>query len=333
MKKYNMVISIPVHEKSETVIDTIINFKHYNANTAIVLHISKIFNYQDSLIKESEFYDILNKIEDVYINPEHMVTDRYTLAKIHVSNFQYIVGVADFYYYVMAASNMLFIRSNMFDYFKSMQYEATGGYLDIKKTPEWPQSVCLRDKAYLSFLNKTGINSPMGGQIDGSVYNKEMMQTMADTISAYFDFEERSENYATEEVLFPTIAYSFFHDAKKQMLNITYMNWEYNLLVFEHQLVGLAEKYFSVKRVPRELNDDLRTFIRDYYMNGYHQFSEKYLKAYLRSKPKKVIILKDFVRYVFVKIKHPFDRLFLRAKKFVKNILAKKRCFQLMKIS
>lgn len=72
--KYSIVFSIPVHEKFEVIVDQIININHFNPNCAIVLHLSKKFDYTGTAMSEEQFRQIVNSFENVFINENRLDT-------------------------------------------------------------------------------------------------------------------------------------------------------------------------------------------------------------------------------------------------------------------
>lgn len=70
----NNMISVPVHERAEVVIDQICNYKFFCPDCEIVLHISNGFNWKDSLIKEEDFLSVLGEFENVFVNPTRLNT-------------------------------------------------------------------------------------------------------------------------------------------------------------------------------------------------------------------------------------------------------------------
>ena len=106
--KYNIIFSIPIHEKLEVVLDQVYNFKCFNPKSAIVFHISKGFNYQDSHITKSRFEEEIKQIGDVYINPESVRTGFADIIQAHISNFKYISSILDFDYFSLLLLHKLF---------------------------------------------------------------------------------------------------------------------------------------------------------------------------------------------------------------------------------
>ncbi|WP_295095950.1 hypothetical protein, partial [Ruminococcus sp.] len=111
--KYNIVFSIPIHEKFEVVLDQIINFFHFNPDCAIVYHISQGFNYKTSQLSKEEFVKAIDIIGNVYINPESVRTGGADIIQAHLSNFKYIASVVDFVFFSMCSSNELFIKAGL----------------------------------------------------------------------------------------------------------------------------------------------------------------------------------------------------------------------------
>ena len=109
-----IAISIPVHEKKDVVLDQIMNIKFYIENPVIVLHISKDF-YEN---EHGDFHE-LKEIKNVYINPENLETGWGNILLTHVSNYYYIKGMVEFDYFILHASNDMYLKTGIEDYIKS----------------------------------------------------------------------------------------------------------------------------------------------------------------------------------------------------------------------
>lgn len=81
----NNIISIPVHERAEVVIDQICNYKLFCPDCGIVLHISNGFNWKDSLFNEKDFLSVLSTFENVFVNPTRLDTAFADIVHTHVS--------------------------------------------------------------------------------------------------------------------------------------------------------------------------------------------------------------------------------------------------------
>ena len=80
MKK--VLVSLAVHEKPDVIKDQIKNFKFFLKNVVFILHVSK--SYFDKYNIEE-----LKGIEDVYINPENLITKWGNIVSTHISNYNY----------------------------------------------------------------------------------------------------------------------------------------------------------------------------------------------------------------------------------------------------
>ena len=77
-----ILVSLAVHEKPDVIIDQIENFKYFLENVCFILHVSKSY---------FEKYEIekLQNIENVYLNPENLVTKWGNIISTHISNYNY----------------------------------------------------------------------------------------------------------------------------------------------------------------------------------------------------------------------------------------------------
>lgn len=95
---------------------------------------------------------------------------------------------------------------------------------------------------------------------------------MADQIKRYYDFEGMTDKYQSEEIIFITVAVNYLLEQGKmdRLYDDTciYMNWHMGLRVFIIQLKSIAKKYYGVKRVPREVDADIRIYLREWWRGG-----------------------------------------------------------------
>ena len=262
----NNMISIPVHEKTEVVIDQIINYKTFLPNCGIVLHISKSFNYNDSFHNENEFMFILSTFENVFINPKHLDTSFADIVHTHVANFEYVSQVTDFEYFSMVASNDLFVRHMP----EIKEYDANFTDDVFVEMKDWPWYERTYHDEYLryivNYLNGN-ISDIRMSQIEGSFYKKELFQQIVDIINKVYNYEEvLTKNriiYPREEVYYPTIANILSKGLKNKNLNYTFVAWNNpNYLPTNQEIIDIAqgkiEGKYSIKRVLRTINDPVR---------------------------------------------------------------------------
>lgn len=272
MEKVDIVFSVLAHEKAETLIDTIVNIKHYNENCGIIIHISSAFDWDGSMIDEETFYRAVGEMELVWINPQHVRSCRNILAKLHILNFDYVKKVCEFKFFSLMASNCAFIKSGVADFMSRNDYLAAFDYFNIENKGSWEWNCCLKEKQYNKLLSGINAKGAFGGQVEGSIYSFKLFEYVADQIKRYYDFEEMTDKYQSEEIIFITVAVNYLlEQGKMEYLyddTCIYMNWHMGLRVFIIQLKSIAKKYYGVKRVPREVDADIRIYLREWWRGG-----------------------------------------------------------------
>lgn len=196
-----IVISIPVHEKPDVIIDQIQNIKKYFVNAVIVLHISRSFfrNYSA---------DSLYGLSDVYINPQNLETAWGNIIMTHVSNFEYISGLIDFDYFLMHSSNDMYVRYGVENYIS--KYDAGFCRREVlqKYSMWWPGEAAWNDRQLRNIMQKIGQTRIFATQIEGSFYTKKLAQKIMKIIKENYMPSRNDTPYTREEVYFSTIASS-----------------------------------------------------------------------------------------------------------------------------
>ena len=269
-RKYNILFSIPVHEKPEVVIDMIINIQKFNPNCCIVLHLSRDFSFDSKYIKKEQFIHSIESMNDVLVNPNRLRSGYEDIIQCHISNYRYACEKIDFEYVVFAASNELFFRQGLWN--EISKYDCGPKYsVVVDNNTTWIQGIhALQDYDFINELKKKRINQIYGGQFEGSFIKKNMMQRICDEIDSFYDYKSMTVKYAREEIFFYTFLYAFFPDANYKNEYTTYMNFYNNLNVSVSEAMNLVkgvDGFFSLKRVPRQINDEVRRFIREYIGN------------------------------------------------------------------
>ena len=282
----NKMISIPVHEKTEVIIDQIVNYKHFCPDCGIVLHISKGFNFKDSFHTEKEFLFILSTFKNVFVNPIRLDTAFADIVHTHLSNFKYISSIVDFEYFCLNASNDLFVRK--MPIIKDWDFNCP--YVEARYTESWNEYI-YRDEYLERILNYFGKNKSdiQKSQIEGSFYRKDLFQKMSDVINAFYNYEEilkigreKRNVYPREEVYFPTVVHLLHGQTKNCNLCYTFVGWEdpyFRPTMPEiHQIAqGKMRGRYSVKRIGRNINDPVRFHISTF-IGNYRDTSIDYIK-------------------------------------------------------
>lgn len=267
----NNIISIPIHEKAEVVIDQICNYKFFCPDCGIVLHISKGFNWKDSLLSEKEFLVIVNTFENVFVNPTRMNTVFADILHTYISNFEYVSKIVEFEYFSFGASNDLFVRpmppisdcDANFNVHFFLKQTNLGWYPKVFKDKYLPK--------ILEYLG-ADMNDVIKCQVEGSFYRKECFQEIVDIINKFYDHEAVADKskviFAREEIYCQTIFHILNKTRSWKIVHPNYTNvfWgNRGYLPTEQQIVDIAQgkvqgKY-AVKRVLRNIDDPARFYI------------------------------------------------------------------------
>lgn len=265
----NNIISIPVHEKTEVVIDQIINYRYFCPNFGIVLHISKGFDFEHSFHTEKEFMFILSTFDNVFVNPNRLDTLFADIVHTHIANFEYISKLVDFEYFSLGASNDLFVRSmpNINEWevnFNEGVFETAKAYMWYKhgKNDEYLKRLV----DYLGGANEDVILS----QIEGTYFKKEIFGQIVETINKVYNYREVLQNkriiYPREEIYYPTVAHLINKNFKNRKIPYSLLTWgNPGCLVGEKDIAdiiaGSKEGKYNVKRITRNINHFMRFYI------------------------------------------------------------------------
>lgn len=194
-----IVVSIPVHEEPDVVKNQIENFKKYIKDVIIVLHVSKSFF-------ENYSVDKIGTYPSVYINPTHLDTKWASIIQTHLSNFRYICTQLDFDYFVLHASNDMYIRAGFNEYISHFDAGFNIRKVINRNSHWWPGNLALKDTQLKQAMNACGQTMIIASQVESSFYKKSLMKQIADIIEIYYDPTVENLVYPREEVYFSTIA-------------------------------------------------------------------------------------------------------------------------------
>ncbi|MCR4901352.1 MAG: hypothetical protein K6A23_00720 [Butyrivibrio sp.] len=272
-KEYKNVISIPVHEKPEVIIDLLCNIKKYTKNTAVVLHVSKGFNWNSLYLNKEKFIRSIEEMEDVYINPEHLDTKWAGIIQTHISNFKYMDSNIDFENFVLMASNQLLISYDMDKWIGNNII----GVRNWQKLDVWDwvfKSKALNDKCFQNILKEINTENIFLCVPEGSFYNRKIFEKIVEIVDTYYVFDIEEETYPREEVYIPTIALSMVEEEKVRKGIFT--EWIDGSLISGKLSKIIESGQISVKPVTRDLYTDNRIYLRQVYNGGYFDMVKKY---------------------------------------------------------
>jgi len=283
-----VIFSILVHEKLDVVLNQISNFIKFNPKCLIIVHLSRSF--RADLGDEIEKMSSLNH---VIINNKSIRTGRGDNSQFyaHFSNLLLLKKNRIVFDYVcFHASNDMFVKQGLADYMSNFET----GFAFFKVRSTWHQGRHARkDRILLKALKKLDLDveSIKGSQLEGSFMCYDVCEKFMALISknrlnrnsrihelirVIRDFNKKKNLffpvlpegmlYAKEEVYFPTFSYLF---STKNGSPYVFINWDNELRVTEADILRIIDAdykemktaNFAVKRVERDMNDPIRTFI------------------------------------------------------------------------
>jgi hypothetical protein len=182
-----LCISIPVHEQLIVVFDQIDNLRAFlPADTIIVLHVSQSF---------CDAQVVANMMpEGVYVNPTQLQTEWGDVMPQHHSNFRFIREIETFDYFVIHASNDMFVLPGAAEYIATADMGVQQHHLQppVEHEP-------LRRMA-----TDIGAGGIFHSQTEGTWYRSDLFAEMVEIIDKYWP--ANSDMKAPEEYFYPTIA-------------------------------------------------------------------------------------------------------------------------------
>ena len=290
------ICSITAHESPEVLVDQCQNFLYFNPFLTIIIHLNK--EARPMFEKSTKLQAFLEQNPQVIINPESLSTSVYsfTHTKAHLSN---VILARELFTncetIIFHASNSLYLKNGLESLTKAFSsscalYSETGEFSIAADFGFWKL-----EESFYSKLPKSAIKY---GLIEGSFYDFRKFNSVVDFIlelpDSYF-----SGAKAWEEILFASIYFYLFPDLSnhsfsncegmflrelttgfiEQVINTPFDTIEVckpktPLERFEYRhknpsktYEDFASSWLSIKRVAREYNNPIRTYIRDRFNN------------------------------------------------------------------
>lgn len=175
-RQVKAIISIPVHERPDVILDQIANINRFFPEADIVLHVSAAY------FEKYEIKPIMGQ-RGVFINPEHMKTGWGNIFLTHVSNFEYIESLGyDYDYFVFHSSNDMYVRSGAAQYIQKYDAGFNLHYLTQKYTYWWPCACAWEDPGLEACMEEIGQTRIVATQVEGSFYKMDIARTIMQTI-------------------------------------------------------------------------------------------------------------------------------------------------------
>lgn len=273
-----IVTSLSAHESELALLDQCFNYFHVGDVDAIVVHINPYSAFSRELflrlVHASPFADRI--FVNSFATGDQRVSKKYVLAgsvlhRAHISNFQFMDALVDFDIFCLDASNTLLLKTGLRQF-----CEAGEAIQRCVMNPQWIWSEDVNTDAALRFFGE----SLCVGQHEGSVYARDSMRKMVRVVLAYeralAQQEGRGEGFAAyprEEIVLPS-AYNKAVGGDPRPEPYVYISVErdidlhWSVAQVDEVLSGkapLPEMKYSIKRVPRDMNDSVRIHIGNYF--------------------------------------------------------------------
>lgn len=297
----DLLFSIPVHEKQDIVNNQIENIFNFNPNCKIILHINESFLS----------FDInLSNYKNLFFNKSNIKYNRGgDLLAFHISNFNYCINNnINFKFFIITASNELFIKKGSIDYIK--KYKNGLQIVKNDNNDEWHNFNKNLQNNYIikNLFQLINSNILCGGQTEGQFFEKNIFKNISDLYLKITNNNDYLLEFEAEEIIPATI----FNTLNLEYNNpITLQNYSNNINFTINYIKNLinnnlkiedktiknqlysphinldSENIYSIKRVDRTFNK-----IRNYLTkNGIILNKEDYLlETYYYSNNSSIII-------------------------------------------
>lgn len=194
-------ISIPIHERSDVVVDQMQNFEKYFPEAKVVLHISKRADFSVCKLREKL---IEANLKNTIINPEQVETKWGSIIQAHIENIRYIISLGNAEKIIFHSSNDMLIQEGVFEYVKNKKNIFHQRYIK-PHTLWWVGRRSLKDNFVSNYFN----HNFMASQIEGSMYEIEFLKKCLEELDKNPEFFNSKLFYPREEIFFSSFALKF----------------------------------------------------------------------------------------------------------------------------
>lgn len=271
-----VAISLTVHENYDVVIDQIKNIRHFVKSPIIVVHVNKDSEELFNNIKQNIGYIRNHICADFFLTEKRVVTskDSYCLDIAHVNNYELLDNIGiDYDYFLLEASNSLFVRHDVEIFLEKYDAGNSLRLIDSDDKGFWTDRV--RNHELYTMFSKKLLSSENGliykSIHEGSFYKKNIakevmhiVKLMRELCVLFHDFP----SYPTEEFWF-SLALKYLKDKNPELKisqTLNFMPWQRNLswsVKEVEEFLAQQTHHVSIKRINRNYDDEVRTFIRN----------------------------------------------------------------------
>lgn len=271
--------SITCHESVECVVDQIKNFSFFCEKSIFVVHANLASEnlYNQLLMLDYEFWGLDRK--RILINPIRFDTSKesYSLHLAHLSNFNLLIkNNHDFEFFLLEASNSLFVRHGLEEYISEFDVGIGQGTI----TPSWQEKMVNHHTVKEFLKEKSGIDLSSEGLLikgchEGSFYRREVATELFTLIAELEDRCSKANDkpmYPTEELWFQ-VCFAVMRKLRtfKVAKTITHMPWDKNLTWSVKEIEScikddsLPAGKFLIKRIERDIANPERVYLKKHF--------------------------------------------------------------------
>jgi len=265
---YDIVYSITFHESPLCMLDTLLNIMTYNHLNNILIICSINTNICNEIVKIKLPPNII--IHPDLRHPNTPMLWNTNLFTSHMKNYKYLLDKnISFNYFCTLASNEMFIRPVDINIVKNNILLNKKEF--IKKSPEQILDKLTTWVHYKPFMYNmdmchffiTNGYEPYAMYHEGLILPNNIINNVYQ-LFVKNNFNQKIaglQNFLLEEVFIPTYLHNHFN---YNNYSLTYRNFDAHC-ISEEEVNNAKEKFYSVKRVPRIFDNNIRVMIRNNY--------------------------------------------------------------------
>ncbi|MGE0609828.1 MAG: hypothetical protein AB7O62_22245 [Pirellulales bacterium] len=195
--------SIPVHENIPVIINQMQNLAAYAPQVRVVLHRSA-----QAAFSHHELASRLDEagLRHCTVNPHSVPTAWSGIIEAHLANIRCIRQRGDATLITFHSSNDMLVRGGVADFMQAHR-NCLHQWPVFAESYWWPGPAALQDTALAACLRHLGTGRLVGSQIEGSVYQAEVLYEIADLAQDdRFSPSQPGPRYPREEIWFSTLA-------------------------------------------------------------------------------------------------------------------------------
>ena len=268
-----VLFSIPAHESPLVVKDTVDNITKYVKDSVVVIHAARQFEDFDS--------NVFKGYDNVIINPMRFATAlHHSQLHLHLTNLVTAFNEdVRFDYFTVFHTNQMFVKYGFEDYIKQYQYSAWTDFNTFKREASL-SDYAMHKKRMDDFFGRNTYKDISALLAEGSFYSKEIISEIAEVCRHTKTFEQMNVPSNIEETIPVTLALNMTNQQgygrptaawlgntpiTTSLIDDVINNKPITQEYVDHQNNNTktitSDCLYSIKRIPRDINNQLRTYI------------------------------------------------------------------------